>query len=411
MPPILAASPAPLCDALVTLAREPDQASWEAIARIVGADITVLARRITGSATLADDATQEALCRVRDEAAGFVPTRADDESGARSWILRVAATVALNVLRRQRRAQERDRRVPAAVADDTPDTGVEAAETSALLARAIAELPERYRVPLRLRYQQELGFERIAAELDLPLNTVRVRVHRALKLLRGRMARSGLSLGAALLADSLRQAAAAEATVASATASTHTLGGASVTKCSLVLASLLAVGAVPLVLSQETPPPTPASGVTAKLTIEPPTVGERKGSVVSNQDGKISIRFDDLGLMEFPVAAGEAELFASWRVGDRVRFTTDAQGKTNLLHEMGDAPTAEQLQKDGQIPPGPISPARWGVIESYQDGKARLRYDDGTTAELPLPDCDGPFKPKPGLRIQIRTIKQPDGSG
>lgn len=49
---------------------------------------------------------------------------------------------------------------------------------------AIAALPERYRVPLVLRYYSELRYEEIAATLNLPRNTVATLIFRAKQELR-----------------------------------------------------------------------------------------------------------------------------------------------------------------------------------------------------------------------------------
>jgi RNA polymerase sigma-70 factor (ECF subfamily) len=65
---------------------------------------------------------------------------------------------------------------------DTGPDPVEALERSELesaLHRAIAELPEDRRVVVVLRDLEGLAYEEIAAALELPLGTVRSRLHRA----------------------------------------------------------------------------------------------------------------------------------------------------------------------------------------------------------------------------------------
>ena len=52
---------------------------------------------------------------------------------------------------------------------------------------AMAELPEQIRETLELRLRDELSYEEIAAVLEIPLGTVRSRLHTALRLLRAAM--------------------------------------------------------------------------------------------------------------------------------------------------------------------------------------------------------------------------------
>jgi RNA polymerase sigma-70 factor (ECF subfamily) len=51
----------------------------------------------------------------------------------------------------------------------------------------IDSLPPHYRVVVLLRHQQDLSYEEIAESLDLPIGTVKARIHRARALLRQRL--------------------------------------------------------------------------------------------------------------------------------------------------------------------------------------------------------------------------------
>lgn len=61
---------------------------------------------------------------------------------------------------------------------------IERRELLEQLARAVAELPDPYRVVIVLRYQAEMRYEQIAETLNIPVNTVRTHIHRATRLLR-----------------------------------------------------------------------------------------------------------------------------------------------------------------------------------------------------------------------------------
>jgi RNA polymerase sigma-70 factor (ECF subfamily) len=57
------------------------------------------------------------------------------------------------------------------------------------LRRMVAALPEDARAVIILRYQEELNVAEIAEILDIPLNTVKSRLHRSLEILRERFRR------------------------------------------------------------------------------------------------------------------------------------------------------------------------------------------------------------------------------
>lgn len=127
-----------------------------------------------------EDCTQEVLRRAVEGAAS--------RSGAlRPWLLGVARHVALDAIRARRRARGRAagdglEDAPASgvdllverLVDPSPlaDQGLERDERAARLTRAIAALPEGPRRALELFHGEELGYQAIAARLDVPLGTV-----------------------------------------------------------------------------------------------------------------------------------------------------------------------------------------------------------------------------------------------
>ena len=63
-----------------------------------------------------------------------------------------------------------------------PDTVLQRKEAVDRLAEVIAELPPHYRLITLLRHDQQLSYEEIAEILELPLGTVKARIHRARNL-------------------------------------------------------------------------------------------------------------------------------------------------------------------------------------------------------------------------------------
>jgi RNA polymerase sigma-70 factor (ECF subfamily) len=71
------------------------------------------------------------------------------------------------------------------------DEVARAARLSDEVQAALAALPEEFRVPVVLRDVADRTYEDIAATLDVPVGTVRSRLHRGRRLLRAALVESG----------------------------------------------------------------------------------------------------------------------------------------------------------------------------------------------------------------------------
>jgi RNA polymerase sigma-70 factor (ECF subfamily) len=131
---------------------------------------------------LAEDVAQEAWLNAWRALAQF-----DLHYAFRPWILRIVTNCCRKDLRRWRPTHttldDLDEDALPLDADDAL-AGMLRQEEAAALARAIASLPEAQQRILELRYQADLELGEIATVLDLPLGTVKSRLHRALAMLR-----------------------------------------------------------------------------------------------------------------------------------------------------------------------------------------------------------------------------------
>lgn len=119
--------------------------------------------------------------------------RFDEQYAFHSWLFRIATNHCIDHLRRQRLrflSLERDggsadEEAALQVAGDEPLPDVVLARRQAIekLEEVIAELPPHYRVITLLRHDQQLSYEEIAESLQLPLGTVKARIHRARNLI------------------------------------------------------------------------------------------------------------------------------------------------------------------------------------------------------------------------------------
>lgn len=122
----------------------------------------------------------------------------------RPWLLRIASNEALSYLRERGRATRRTvsgeageialAALPAAEAQ--PEGLVLAHEQREGVHRALAALPEPYRLVTVLRYLHDLSYAEIAAQTGLPTGTVGVYLLRAREQLRGRLAAEGVTADA-----------------------------------------------------------------------------------------------------------------------------------------------------------------------------------------------------------------------
>ncbi|MCB0120012.1 MAG: sigma-70 family RNA polymerase sigma factor [Anaerolineales bacterium] len=133
--------------------------------------------RILHNRSDAEDLAQETFIRAYDRLYTF-----DLERDFSPWIRRVAANLCLNYLEAQKPVAELDEDRDE---DKTQNPGeqVEVKERSEQIRTALASLPPHYRVVVELRHYQDLSYDEIANELEIPLSDVKSHLFRARKLL------------------------------------------------------------------------------------------------------------------------------------------------------------------------------------------------------------------------------------
>ena len=142
---------------------------------------------LAGDVERARDATQETAVRFLRQLPGF-----RGESQLRTWSLGIA----INVVREFRRSSGREGSLPEEVGVVTdgrrataagPDEVVETIERRDVLRATLADLPDRQREALTLRYFEEMSVEETAAAMECAPGTVKATVHQALRKLREKL--------------------------------------------------------------------------------------------------------------------------------------------------------------------------------------------------------------------------------
>jgi RNA polymerase sigma-70 factor (ECF subfamily) len=132
------------------------------------------------SEDLADDAVQEALLSLWKE--GRMPANPE------GWLVRavVLRSLHLNRSRRRRRGYEERAGALRPESDSCGDVSrvLETQEVAHAIAALLGRLPEHLRTVFVLRETEQRDYESIAAELGVPVGTVRSRLHRAREVLR-----------------------------------------------------------------------------------------------------------------------------------------------------------------------------------------------------------------------------------
>ena len=117
--------------------------------------------------------------------------RLEDEGHACSWLRRTVCHRSIDELRKRRFR-------PAIGLDEVPEPAAVEVLPDMLLRDRIRSmvdaLPEKARMVVALRYQEDMAPAEIAAALDMPISTVKSHLHRSLTLLRGRLEKRGISL-------------------------------------------------------------------------------------------------------------------------------------------------------------------------------------------------------------------------
>ncbi len=197
--------------ALILRCREGDQDAIRQLVESYQARVYYLVWRSVGNEEDARDITQETFVRALRALDTFDITRP-----FRNWLFRIASNLAIDHHRRRHM-----RTVSLDIDDDDPsglyapvlvdegpgpDEQHERARLSERLARLVERLSPGYRRVIHLRHNEQLSYNEIAQVLDVPLGTVKARLHRAHHRLRDLLAAEGRPGAEALPDDAVSNA-------------------------------------------------------------------------------------------------------------------------------------------------------------------------------------------------------------
>jgi len=168
---------------LVTRAQAGDRGAFDRLYTEHVGHVYALCLRMTADAERADTLTQDAFVRAWRALASF-----RGQSAFSSWLHRLTVNVVLEDVRRTRRREQRVQTVDTLERHDTAGALADP-ESRVDLERAIATLPDGARAVLVLYDIEGYRQEDIACMLGIAVGTVKAQLHRARRLLRGRLSR------------------------------------------------------------------------------------------------------------------------------------------------------------------------------------------------------------------------------
>ncbi|MFD2679139.1 RNA polymerase sigma factor SigW [Bacillus seohaeanensis] len=166
-----------------------DQNAFAEIVELYKDKVFQICYRMLGNRHESEDIAQEAFIRAYVNIHTFNQNRKFS-----TWLFRIATNLCIDRIRKKKPDYYLDAEVSGTdgltmysqVAADIqmPEDEVEELELQATIQGAISKLPEKYRSVIVLKYIEELQLREISDILDLPLGTVKTRIHRGREALR-----------------------------------------------------------------------------------------------------------------------------------------------------------------------------------------------------------------------------------
>lgn len=145
-------------------------------------------RKMVKEVEMVEDLVQEVFIKAFKNLKSY-----STEYAFSTWLYRIATNHTIDYLRKKKLEtfsindpiQTKDGEMEVQLPDSSfaTDAPLLKKQRKAIVQEAIANLPEKYRRVIQMRHMEELSYDEIALELDLPLGTVKAHIFRARELL------------------------------------------------------------------------------------------------------------------------------------------------------------------------------------------------------------------------------------
>jgi RNA polymerase sigma factor (sigma-70 family) len=177
---------------LIVLARKGDEKAYRTLLTKYERAVFNICLKMVRNREEARDLSQEAFMKVFSMLDRYNPAYAFS-----NWLFKITSNLCIDSMRKRRvytfpmdepiQGSKGEFERQYASPGDAPDKTLAKKERMSLLAQAINSLPDHYRIMIVLRHQQDLSYEEIAETLNVPLGTVKARIHRAREMLKSRL--------------------------------------------------------------------------------------------------------------------------------------------------------------------------------------------------------------------------------
>jgi RNA polymerase sigma-70 factor (ECF subfamily) len=177
---------------LAKLSRNGDRRAFAELVEMYKDKIYHLGYRMLNQRQEAEDIVQETFLRVYKNL-----DRYDENQKFSTWIYRIATNLCIDRLRKRKPSYSIDAELTenegtdwhALLASDdaSPETELILSETQQHIREAIQSLPDKYKSVVVLRYLHDLSLQEISDILEMPVTTVKTRVHRGREFLRKKL--------------------------------------------------------------------------------------------------------------------------------------------------------------------------------------------------------------------------------
>ncbi|MQR93675.1 RNA polymerase sigma factor SigW [Fictibacillus phosphorivorans] len=174
---------------MVTQVKKGDQEAFEGIVDLFKDKIYRHCFRMVGNGHEAEDLAQETFLRAYRNIGKY-----NSEYKFSTWIFRIATNLCIDRLRKKKPDYYLDAEVPGtdgatmysqlSSEEPLPEEVVTDNEEWNELQAEIMKLPEKYRTAILLKYVEDLSLEEISKIMDIPVPTVKTRIHRGREALK-----------------------------------------------------------------------------------------------------------------------------------------------------------------------------------------------------------------------------------